>query len=133
MNDRIKGLTLIEVLIVSVLLVVVLTGVLGVYFTAMNYVDWAKELSIATDDARDVLEKIKNAAFANVTTEFPDGAGVVAADIGGFVLQNEAIVVTYPNGTVVDPLEIVVTVSWNNRRGGRARNLVFHTIRTGAL
>ena len=124
-----KGLTLVELMIVSFVLAVTIGALLVVFANALNQIVLSKELSIATDDLRDSLEKLKATPFANLTTQYPDGSSIGSSVIGGFVLMNEVITVTYPNGINVDPLEVRVTVTWLSK-DKRTRTQTFNTLLT---
>jgi type II secretory pathway pseudopilin PulG len=124
-----KGLTLVELMIVSLVLVVTIVTLLVVFINALNQIALAKEISIATEDLRDTLEKMKTTPFSAVTTQFPDGASVSESVVGGFNLRNENIIVRYPSGTGVDPLVIDTEISWLGK-DGRTRSQTFRTIRT---
>ncbi|RKY42972.1 MAG: hypothetical protein DRP85_01200 [Candidatus Makaraimicrobium thalassicum] len=124
-----KAFTLTELLLGAFVLLVVVLALWGIYGNSLNYVSRAKEVRIATDDLQDVMEKMQCVAFSDIKTLFPDGAAVNPAVIGGFVLNNESIVVRY---TGADPLEIEVEISWTDNRGD-PRSKVFRTIRTGSI
>lgn len=124
-----KGLTLIELMIVSFVLAVTIGALLVVFANALNQIVLSKELSIATDDLRDVMETLKATPFANLVTQYPNGSSISAGVIGGFILTNEVITVNYPNGINVDPLEVSVTVTWLSK-DKRTRTQTFNTLLT---
>lgn len=124
-----KGLTLVELLIVSLVLVVTIGALLVVFVNALNQIVLAKEISIATDDLRDILEKIKATPFANIVTQYPDGSLIAASVIGGFILPNESISISYPRGTNADPLEVNATVTWLSK-DKRVRTQSYNTLVT---
>lgn len=126
-----KGLTLIEMMIVSAILVVAVLGLWAVFITSLTCINQAKEMNIAADDLKDVLEKIKNVAFSDITTVFPDGQAISSDVIGGFLLNNEAIVVSYPQG-ITNPLQIQVTITWTGK-DQRNYSKTFSTVRTSML
>ena len=97
----------------------------------MNLTVEAQETTIATDDLKDVVEKIKSVAFSDIMLVFPDGAGVNPGDIGGFLLDNESIIVNYPSLSA-DPLLIEVIIRWDSKRGGQ-RTITYSTLRTRML
>lgn len=127
-----KGLTLVELMIAFLILAVAILAIWGVFIYALSNTIQAREMNIATDDLKDVLEKIKGTPFSNIVGNFPDGGAINATDIGGFLLNNESITVTYPQGTTGDPLEIVLTITWTGK-GGRSYSQIFKTVRTGML
>lgn len=124
-----RGFTFIELMAASLVVLVAILAIMQVYITSIKLVMQAREMDIATDDLKDVLEAMKSASFSNLPVLFPDNGAVNANVIGGFLLNNEVIRVTYPNGTTVDPLLIQVTVSWTGR-DMRLYNQVFYTLRT---
>ncbi|MEW6008656.1 MAG: type II secretion system protein [Candidatus Omnitrophota bacterium] len=127
-----KGLTLVELLIVSLILAVTIVALVIVFINALNQINLAREMSIAAEDLSDVLEKMKTVSFANLTSQFPNGVAISASVIGGFLLNNEAIIVTYPQGISVDPLEIKVEATWLSK-DSRIRSMAFKTLRVSVL
>ena len=124
-----KGLTLVELMIVSLVLAVTIGALLVVFVNALNQIVLSKEISIATDDLRDILETIKSTPFANIVAQYPNGSSIAASVIGGFLLPNESISINYPRGTNADPLEINVTVTWLSK-DKRTRTQSFNTLLT---
>jgi len=129
-----NAFSLLEILIASGILVVVIISLMGIFIISLNCMAQAKEINIATEDLKDVLEKIKSTPFAQLTdpTKFPDGGNVSANVIGGFLLSDENIVVNYPSGTNVDPLEIEAVITWTGK-DRRAYSRTFKTMRTSRL
>lgn len=127
-----KSLSLMEIMLVATIMLVAILSLWQVYIKSMHAVGQAREKSIAVDDTRDVLEKIRCVNFNNIVTEFPDGGLVSEAVTGEFLLRNEVIVVTYPQGTLADPLEINVTTSWEGR-DTRNYTSSFRTLRSRGL
>jgi type II secretory pathway pseudopilin PulG len=139
-----KGFTLIEVMVTALLTTTAVAALLMVYINALNLIIQAKEMGIAYDDAKDVLEKMKSTAFNDIPRvgNFPDNTLVPASLVGGFSLPNEQIMVALKraDGTdlnvttsnIPDPLLIEVTVSWRGK-DGRNYSRIFQTIRTGGI
>lgn len=127
-----RGMTFMEVMFTALITIIVLVAVLQVYASAFNLISRAREITIATDDLKDVLEKMRNVDFASLVATFPHNGAIGAALVGGFLLQNESIVVSYPNGTTVDPLLIQVSLSWTGR-DRRNYTQTFRTTRTGGI
>ena len=136
-----KTFTLVEVMIVAFILVIAVLSLLRVYISALDLAARTKEVNIATDDLKDILEKVDSVPFAGLTTDFPDNCclgpgctgttcpGGVGIASGEFLLDNEKIEVSYPDGGGINPLTIKVEATWTGR-GGRAGSEVFKTIRT---
>jgi type II secretory pathway pseudopilin PulG len=127
-----QGLTFVELMVVAMILAVTITALTIIFINALTQINLAKEISIATDDLADCLEKMRTVSFANLVAQFPEATAINPALIGGFALLNETIVVRYPQGTSADPLEVSVTVTWTSK-DGRTRSQVFRTLRTRML
>jgi len=132
-NKYKRGLTLVEVMVAAVFIIIAIIALLGVFTVSLNYISRARELHVATDDLKDVLEKIKSTAFVDITTVFPDDTAVPESVVGTFQLDDEVIIVNYPDGTADDPLEIEVTITWTGRAGGQTYSHTFKTLRTSML
>lgn len=142
-----RGVTLLELLIVVSVLLIAILGLWGTFITGLNSIIQAQEISIAADDLKDVFEKLKNVPFPQVSRVFDQVAenvengqdSVAATAIGGFALSGESITITYPQLTaptpvanLPDPLEISVMITWNSKVG-RVQSKTMKTIRTGML
>jgi hypothetical protein len=127
-----RGFTLAELLFSAALLIITLVPLVLTYINARARIDITREISIANDDARDVLEKIKGVPFPNIVTLFPPNTAINQSVIGGYYLPNENIVVSYPSGTTVLPLMIQVSISWTSHNG-KTHNQVYQTSRTQML
>lgn len=134
MSKKKPAITLVELMIVAVIVFIGILSVWQVYIRAMNMVVQAKELNIATDDAKDVLEKIRAVPFANMLTAFPPGAAVNPTTRLGapFALRDEVIRVTYPSGAGTDLVQVRVTVTWTGK-DRRTYTRVFDTKRSRGL
>jgi len=132
LSKKRKTLTLVELMMASMILIIVVLALAGVYISSLHLTIQAKETNIAVDDVKDVIEKIKNVNFPDIPTVFPDGVSVPESMVGGYLLDNENIVVRYPNGTDVDPLEIEVEITWDGK-DKRNYAYIFKTIRTRNL
>jgi hypothetical protein len=141
LNRYQRAVTLIEVMVGSMVMLIAILALIGVFGTSLITRNLAHEITIATDDLKDVLEYIKCVPFPDITNTtaggFDDGDSVDLTLIGysasdeGF-LEEEDITVSYPNGTAADPLEIEVRVDWRGR-DSRNYNQSLITMRTGEL
>lgn len=125
-----SGATLAEILLATAIIVFVTVAIIQFYLLSLNLSEINKEETIAMYHLTNMMESIKCAPFSNITVNFPNGVpdgtagNSYATIVGGYALTGEHIVVSYinPNG---DPLEINVSVSWQDRRGvNRAKDLV---------
>lgn len=130
--DR-RGFTYLEVLLALAIFVIASAGVLGSYLAMHQVSEHATSALAATNHLGDMLEEIYATDFNDLQTAFPpavaDGPVMnpYGPIVGGYTLDDERIVVTYP-AQADDRLEIVVTVNWTYRN--RARTTQFSTIRT---
>lgn len=118
----IKGMTLIELLIATLVFTIALGALLNSIIVVLYLIDLAKNQTIAISDLRNMMESIRVTAFADTLSLFPNSVvdGPVKNSyrsvIGGYTLYNEHIIVTYAN-VHSDPLEIKVNLTWADKRG----------------
>ena len=120
-----KGISLIDLLISMFILAITSAAFLGILFCALNFIDSAKEQTIAVYDLRDMMESIcstRTTPFSTMLTNYPNGiqdgpaARPYTTVVGNYTLRDEHITVTYPN-TAAEPLEVKVTVAWQDKYG----------------
>ena len=120
------GFTIIELMIALFIISLAIGGYVGANVLAQRNSEEMHERTIALQDANRTIEQIRNASKTNtfpqnVVTAFPQN-GLVA----GFAnLTNEQVQVSYAN-PAVDPLDVLVTVTWLSY----ARRQVSETVRT---
>jgi prepilin-type N-terminal cleavage/methylation domain-containing protein len=130
-KHRSQGFSLPELLIVTAILgyslsIVLLTFING---TALN--EASRNLIIATAHAEFVLEDIKNTAFSGLGTSISNGTwtwNTAAVTSNGLTAMNTESITTTATGT--NPLDITVTVNWNDTRG-RSRSKSLRTLVSG--
>jgi prepilin-type N-terminal cleavage/methylation domain-containing protein len=131
---RHKGMTLIEILIATLIFTLALGALLNGIMAALYLIDQSRNQTIATNDLRNMMEKIRATSFADMFLLFPDsvadgpGNNRYQTYVGGYSLTNEHITVTYAD-TLVDPLEIKVNLTWQDKRG-RTYNASISTFKT---
>jgi hypothetical protein len=121
-------------LFVEILAAVLVLGLAGVglvasYLSLHRLVSDGREMQVAVDDMRDMVERIHGTAFNSLATTFPAGVGVYTAVTGPYLLRNQQISIAYPAVTP-DKREIVVTLTW--QQGNRTRTVSSSTIRTSS-
>lgn len=117
-----SGVTLVEILIAIIILVFATAAIIQFYLSSLGLSEINKEETIAMADLINMMEAIKCTPFSNIIVDFPNGVSdgptgnEYATIVGGYVLTDEHIVVTYVNPSN-DPLEIMVSINWQDRRG----------------
>ena len=120
-----KGMSLIDLLISIFILALTSAAFLGILLSSINFIDSAKEQTIAVYDLRDMMESIRSTRttpFSTMLTYYPngiqDGPAIkrYTTIVGNYTLRSEHITVTYPN-IAAEPLEVKVTVTWVNKFG----------------
>jgi prepilin-type N-terminal cleavage/methylation domain-containing protein len=117
-----RGFTLIELLLAVGIVALTILVMIGANLVIQQNSSTTFQRSVAVQDAHQVIEQIRNIASNagglfpnNVVNNFPNHANVA-----GFAnLPNEAVRVDYTNAGS-NPLEVVVTVTWQDSRGGNA-------------
>jgi Tfp pilus assembly protein PilV len=134
MRRKLKGLTLVEVLVATLVVTIGLASLLSSLTSMLYLIQDSKSQTIANADLRSIIEEMKSTPFDSMSNVFPnavvDGPAIHRYNTitGSYTLSNEHIIVTYPNVSA-DPLEILVTLTWQDMMG-RARNLTMSTFKT---
>ena len=128
--DTRAGFSLIELMIAVVLLSI---GVLSAFYgqiSSLNLLRAARERNTAMSDLESCMEAILSEPLEDIPTDFP--AGVSVPDFDGLNLDAQQLVPTYPGfagGPVPEPLEILLTATWNDWRG-RPQTIRLASMRT---
>lgn len=128
-GSRRGGFSLVEVMAAIVLLTVIVGGVVGAQLAATNLTRTARDTSLATSDVSAAMEEVLLSASDEIPIAYP--TGVPIARWNGLHLDAQQIVPTYPNmagGVVPDPLEIRLTLTWNDF-AGRPRSMALDTVK----
>lgn len=126
-----RGFTLSELLLACAILAFVLTGLLVLFINCIFLNEANRNLSVATGHAQYAMEEIKDTDFDSIKTKGDNGDwdwcdSATITSKGLTPLNNECIN-TGVTGT--EPLDIVVTVSWQDLKG-RNRNIALETLIT---
>lgn len=119
---RQAGLTLVEVLIAVAILVVGSAAIIQVYLSSAAFSEINHQDTTAMAYLTNMMEAVRSTPFSNLLDDFPDGVvdGPVGKEysniVGDYLLPNQSITVSYQDPDS-DPLEIEVSVSWENERG----------------
>jgi Tfp pilus assembly protein PilV len=125
-----SGITLVEILLAITIMVFATVAIMQFYLSSLALSETNKEATVAMAHLTNMMEAIKCTPFSNMLTDFPNGVadGTIhnnyATLVGGYILNNEHIVVSYVNPSS-DPLEAMVSVSWQDRsKATRTKYLV---------
>jgi type II secretory pathway pseudopilin PulG len=133
-GSRSAGFTLYELMIAVGVLLVAILATLQSQATSIDLVQTTRETETATSDLQACMEQILLRSPDQIPIAgSPFEAGVPIAAYTDRHLRGERIVPTYPNypggATVPDPLQIQLTLTWNDFKG-RARSMQIATTRT---
>ena len=121
------GFTLVEIMISVAILLGAILIMISLFAHYLVLIELSKNTTVALNDAQAVLEQIRNTDPAfSIPAAYPHGSNQ-APLLGPTKLDNETIVVTYVN-TNADPLDVTVTVTWQDR--GRNRSETLTTLMT---
>jgi len=121
-----EAFTLAELMIAALVLTVGLIGVLSMYTCSIFSIQTAKNLTIAAEDASSVFENAKTLTLAQISSHNGDDAywnSLITPTLDAesvTVINTDASDVTWSN----DPLELKVTVAWNERGGNKSIEMV---------
>ena len=128
-----RGVGLVEVLMAVAMFVIASGGIVAAHLNSQGLADHATDTLQAISHLEALMEHIYATPFATLPTHFPDGvvngggASDYAALVGGYTLEGEQIVVTYPSAAT-GRLELLATVQWVHRN--RPRTTSLSTVRT---
>ena len=131
---RAGGFTMVEMIVaITVLLIAVLSTSVA-QIAALRLQDGAKETNVALADLESAMESVMAMSIDTIPIDgsrFEAGQPVAAYE--GLHLRDQRIVTTYPGytlgGVVPDPLPIVMTTTWTDRRGAQ-RSAVLRGMKT---
>lgn len=125
-----QAFTLIEILISVTVLSIVLLAMISGYVGCLTINEISRNTTVASEDARQVVEQMRSLAVDSLSDIIAVNWTTWAAGNGLTSLDSELITVTYTDrdgsGDPLDddPLEVTVTVSWQDRTRARSLNLV---------
>lgn len=118
------GFTLIEILMAIALITVVILATGSSFQYAVNLNAFAQNKITAANDAEKTMEEVRRIANANGLTGSSSAGDstywsswISSQTFSG--LPSEAVSVSFPAGTGTDPLQVLVTVSWAEKKATR--------------
>jgi prepilin-type N-terminal cleavage/methylation domain-containing protein len=133
-NQRSSGFSLYELMIAVGILLVAVLAALQTQATSLDLVQTTRETDTATSDLQAAMEQILLRSPDQIPIAgSPYEAGQPIAAFNDLHLRGERMVPTYPNyaggPSVPDPLQIELTVTWNDFKG-RPRTMRIASTRT---
>jgi prepilin-type N-terminal cleavage/methylation domain-containing protein len=125
------GFTLPELLMTAAILSYSLSVVLATYTNSIALNETSRNLTTAVSHGQVILENIRNATFSGVATSISGGTwnwNTATVTSNGLTALNGESIAVSSSGT--NPLDITVTVSWNDLNN-RSRTRVLQTTISG--
>jgi len=115
-GSNLNGVSLIELMIAVGILVMAIFGIFHTYSVSFMGMADARDITVATNYAREAMEEIKNKTFEII--EISEGTRTPIDDEKGkfsilATVQNEII----DTAEKTDLQRVITTVSWKNRKG----------------
>lgn len=126
-----KGFTLPELLVTAFIMAFSLSAILTTYINTVMLNESCRNMTTAISHAEFVLENLRNTSFASIPTNITSGVwnwNSAAVTAQGLKALNSEVVTTSYQGS--NPIDILVTVSWNDTHG-RARTQILKTSISG--
>jgi Tfp pilus assembly protein PilV len=109
LNQTNAGMTMVELLVASGLLVIIVTGLLLSYIRALELNEISRNSSIAVQAGRTRMDTIKNTTFAQVKTTYNN----ITFNIAGLNAKG----ISYVDDTNPELLKITIPITWKQKNG----------------
>lgn len=125
------GFTMLELMVAIGILLVATLAAFGSQVRSFDLLGASQDAAVAMTDLEVCMEEVLTRTADAIPTAYPPAEPIAVFD--DLHLPQQRIVPTYPGlvagGAVPDPLEIILTATWNDRRG-RPQTLRLTTIKT---
>ena len=111
-RSNLKGFSLIELMIAVAILAMAIFGIFHAYSVGFMGIADARDITVATNYAREKMEEIKNTPFEYIIGDPPDDP---PADIAGTKFQRKVTVTQYLDDGIDDLKKITTVVRWVDR------------------
>ena len=129
-NMKNRGFTLIEIIIALLIVIIASAAMLQAIHAANILSIESKEMTIAMNDARAVLEQVKITSLGSLPTSTTVNANTIWGNLTTFIsnnLNNEQVQVTGGGGITLR--QITVTVNWTGPRN-KPKSVQFTTLKS---
>jgi Tfp pilus assembly protein PilV len=113
-----SGMTLVEILVASAVLILAVTGILTAYLRAMELAEISRNMSRAIHAAQTRMEEIRSSDYDSIFSSYHQTQFLING-LNGYGIS-------YVDNSTADLLEIIVSVAWKQKNGrvyGEDKNL----------
>lgn len=113
-----NGMTLVEILVASAVLILAVTGILTSYLRAMELAETSRNMSRAIHAAQTRMEEIRSSEYDSIVAGYHQAQFLING-LDGYGIS-------YVDNSTTDLLEIMVSVMWEQKDGrvyGEDKNL----------
>lgn len=117
------GFTFMEILMSMLVFTISILALIGLYVTVAQLNESSRNLMQAVNDARAVLEAVREDSNSGLNTVMAKNWTSWSATNGLTSLRSEAVAVRWPGWPAIstsDPLPVTCTVSWEERTRNRS-------------
>jgi prepilin-type N-terminal cleavage/methylation domain-containing protein len=111
LSKTIKGFTLVELLLATIILSVVLVGLLQLFIRCSVLTELSNNVTAAMSEAQGKMEEIRNYDFDSIATDYVAGGALNPFDLTQLTGKG----VIYIDSSNADLLEIEIVISWQNK------------------
>jgi type II secretory pathway pseudopilin PulG len=109
-SRKVRGFTLLELMLASTMLIVAVCGLLASYVTCFDLIETAKNMTLATNAIQFKLEEIRDYDFGEIAAEYDNTTFTVSGFANGQAIGAVAV-----ENITADLLRVTVSVCWRQR------------------